>query len=92
MFAGISVVEGGTIPYQSWALKKRNENFAGRETADPLSKCYMAGVPRIMYLPFPMQIVQNARRVSILFEWSQNYRQIDTDGSKGPRGHRVLDG
>jgi hypothetical protein len=84
--AGISVVEGGTIPYQAWALKKRNENFATRQTDDPLSKCYMAGVPRIMYLPFPMQIVQNARRVSILFEWSQNYRQIYTDGSKGPEG------
>ena len=54
--------------------------------ADPLAKCYMAGVPRIMYLNFPMQIFQNPRRVSILFEWSQNYRQIYTDGSKGPEG------
>jgi hypothetical protein len=86
MPAGASVVEGGTIPYQPWALAKRNENFANRETADPLSKCYMAGVPRVMYLPFPVQIVQNARRVSLLFEWSQNYRLIYTDGSKGPEG------
>lgn len=86
MPAGTSVVEGGAIPYQEWALKKRNENFAGRKTADPLSKCYFAGVPRIMYLNFPMQIFQNPRRVAILFEWSQNYRQIYTDGSTGPEG------
>lgn len=86
MPAGTSVVEGGTIPYQPWALTKRNDNFANRQTADPLAKCYMAGVPRIMYLNLPMQIFQNARRVSILFEWSQNYRQIYTDGSQGPEG------
>ena len=86
MPAGTSVVEGGTIPYQAWALAKRNGHFANRKMADPLAKCYMAGVPRIMYLNFPMQIFQNPRRVSILFEWSQNYRQIYTDGSKGPEG------
>ena len=85
MPAGTSVVEGGTIPYQAWALAKRNEHFANRQTADPLSKCYMAGVPRIMYLNFPMQIFQNARRVSILFEWSQNYRQISPMAARDRR-------
>src|SRR5688500_10298215 len=38
MPAGRSVVEGGTIPYQEWALKKREENFAKRYTEDPFSK------------------------------------------------------
>src|SRR5947209_16278170 len=33
--AGKSVVEGGSIPYQPWALAKRKENFANRKTADP---------------------------------------------------------
>ncbi|PYR14124.1 MAG: hypothetical protein DMG00_04615, partial [Acidobacteria bacterium] len=51
--AGFGVVEGGTIPYQPWALAKRNENFQNRLMADPLRKCYMPGVPRAMYLPFP---------------------------------------
>src|ERR1051325_5864535 len=31
--AGKSVVEGGSIPYQPWALAKRKENFANRKTA-----------------------------------------------------------
>ena len=47
MPAGKGVVEGGAIPYQPAALKKREENFANRYKEDPFSKCYMPGVPRI---------------------------------------------
>src|SRR5438046_1907694 len=43
--AGFSVVEGGTIPYQPWALARRNEDFQNQLTADPLRKRYMRGVP-----------------------------------------------
>ena len=52
MLAGRSVVAGGEIPYQPWAAKKKAENFQNRRTADPLGKCYMPGVPRMMYLDF----------------------------------------
>src|SRR6266536_190927 len=41
MSAGLSVVEGGEIPYQPWAARKKAENFANRATADPLTKCNM---------------------------------------------------
>src|SRR3954465_802998 len=41
--AGFSVVEGGTIPYQPWALAKRNANLQKGLTDDPLRKCYMPG-------------------------------------------------
>src|SRR5262245_24936416 len=54
--AGRSVVEGGTIPYKEEAAKKRAELAASQAAADPLEKCYMPGVPRIMYLNFPFQI------------------------------------
>src|ERR1700691_3799966 len=37
------------ISYQPWAAAKRAENFQNRQQADPLGKCYMPGVPRIMY-------------------------------------------
>jgi hypothetical protein len=50
---GRSVVDGGTIPYQEWALKKRDENYTNRYKADPLSLCHMPGVPRIMYMEHP---------------------------------------
>ncbi len=41
--AGRGVVEGNEIPYQPWALKKKQENFANRATADPEAKCYLPG-------------------------------------------------
>jgi hypothetical protein len=81
MLAGRSVVAGGEIPYQPWAVKQRAENFRNRQTADPLSKCYIPGVPRIMYLDFPFQIFQTPKTVTMAFEWELDYRLIYTDGS-----------
>src|SRR6478752_4517758 len=49
MLAGRSVIDGAKIPYQEWAAAKRAENFQNRRKADPLGKCYIPGVPRIMY-------------------------------------------
>lgn len=56
--AGNSVVVGGTIPYRPDALAKRAENRAGWPAADPEAKCYMPGIPRATYMPYPFQIVQ----------------------------------
>src|SRR5437773_6433274 len=56
--AGLGVVEGDQIPYQPSAAAKQKENFANRVTADPESKCYLPGVPRITYMPYPFQIFQ----------------------------------
>ena len=76
----------GAIPYQPWAAAKRAENFAKRQTADPLSKCYMPGVPRIMYMDYPFQIFQTSAQVTMLFEWSTAFRLIYTNGSAAPKG------
>src|SRR5687767_802950 len=46
---GIGVVEGDEIPYQPWAAEKKKQNYESRMTADPEGKCYLPGVPRIMY-------------------------------------------
>ncbi len=56
--AGQSVVVGGSIPYLPEALAKRDENRAGWPAADPEAKCYMPGIPRATYMPYPFQIVQ----------------------------------
>jgi hypothetical protein len=84
MLAGRSVVAGAEIPYQPWAAAKKTENFQNRQKADPLTQCYMPGVPRIMYLDFPFQIFQTSQAVAITFEWSLIYRLIYTDGSRHP--------
>ena len=82
--AGHSVVEGGAIPYQPWALAKRNENYASRQTRDPLGKCYTPGVPRVTYLPFPFEIVQTPEYIGIYYEYSHTSRMVFLDGSKKP--------
>jgi len=84
MLAGRSVVAGGDIPYQPWAAAKKAENFRDRQKADPLNKCYIPGVPRIMYLDFPFQIFHTPQAVAMAFEWSLDYRLIHTDGSPHP--------
>ena len=79
--AGLSVVEGGTIPYQPAALARRNENFQNRLVADPLRKCYMPGVPRATYLPFPFEITQTPKHMLIAYEFAHATRTVFLDGT-----------
>ena len=67
--AGQSVVVGGTIPYLPEALAKREENRAGWPASDPEAKCYMPGIPRATYMPYPFQIVQGDGDI-ILFSYT----------------------
>jgi hypothetical protein len=85
--AGQGVVEGNEIPYQGWALTRQKDNFAKRATADPETKCYLPGVPRIMYLPLPFQIVQVPTKTVMLFEYAHAIRHIYTNGNAHPPGH-----
>jgi hypothetical protein len=85
MPAGRSVVDGRTIPYLPDAAKQRL-TLASNPQNDPLSKCYMPGVPRIMYMPFPFHIYQTPEHIAITFEWSQVHRTIHTNGVPGPEG------
>jgi hypothetical protein len=86
MPAGRGVVEGGEIPYQPWAAARRADNFSKRQTLDPLAKCFMPGVPRIMYMELPFHIFQTPPQIAILFEWSQAFRLIYTNGTKPAEG------
>ena len=69
----------GKIPYQAWALAKRDENFKNRLSADPNSKCSQAGVPRVTYLPSPLQIVQSLGNFAIVYQDVHAYRIIYLD-------------
>jgi hypothetical protein len=82
--AGLGVVEGDEIPYQPWAAAKKKENFDARATADPESKCYMPGVPRITYMPYPFQIFQTPRHVAITYEYIHVVRRIYMDSPHPP--------
>ena len=56
---GLGVVEGGEIPYKPDALAKRDANAKNWMANDPEVKCYLPGVPRATYMPYPFQIVQS---------------------------------
>ena len=51
---GPGIVEGDEIPYQPWAAERQKENFANRLELDPEGKCFLPGVPRATYLPYPL--------------------------------------
>jgi len=84
--AGQGVVDGNDIPYQPWALAKKRENFANRLTADPETKGFLPGVPRIMYMGLPFQIFQTPDYMTIAFEYAHGIRTIYANGTPHPRG------
>ena len=78
--AGLGVVEGGEIPYKPAALAKKKANAEKSLTLDPAIKCYMPGVPRATYMPFPFQIVQTPTTVLIAYEFAAIARVINMGG------------
>ena len=75
--AGISYVEGGTIPYLPAALAQRDANRAGWPATDPEAKCYMPGIPRATYMPFPFQIVQGNKDILFAYEFATANRKVN---------------
>jgi hypothetical protein len=75
--AGQSVVEGGEIPYLPAALQKKNSNFANRRTNDPEAKCYMPGIPRANYMPYPFQVVQSPKGILFVYEYASANRFVN---------------
>jgi hypothetical protein len=73
---GVGVVEGGEIPYLPEALAQKKKNFEDRFKDDPEIKCYVPGVPRATYMPFPFQIVQSKGVVLISYEFANASRTI----------------
>ena len=74
--AGQSVVECSTIPYLPAALAKRDENRAGWPKTDPEAKCYMPGIPRATYMPFPFRIVQGDGDILFVYEFASANRIV----------------
>jgi hypothetical protein len=75
--AGQGVVEGNEIPYQPAAAAKKKENLANRTSQDPEAKCYMPGIPRATYMPFPFQIIQATRDILMVYEYASANRLIN---------------
>jgi hypothetical protein len=72
----LGVVEGGEIPYKPEALKIKQENEKDWLNRDPEIKCYLPGVPRATYMPYPFQIVQSQSAMTFVYEYAGAVRNI----------------
>jgi hypothetical protein len=82
---GLGVVEGDEIPYLPAAAAKKKENQANWVKMDPEVKCYLPGVPRATYLPYPFQIVQSQKNIMLSYEYAGAVRVINMDApTKAP--------
>jgi hypothetical protein len=73
---GLGVVEGGALPYKPEALAKKKQNQENWIDSDPEIKCYLPGVPRATYMPYPFQILQNASAIFIAYEYAGAVRNL----------------
>jgi hypothetical protein len=91
----LGVVQGdGEIPYKPEALAIRKENAEHWIDRDPELKCYLPGIPRAMYLPYPFEITQSTNKVHVAYAFAQTARTIHLDEVDPPpadmwMGHSV---
>ncbi len=81
--AGIGAITNpadGKIPYTPAGRQQQERNFEMRVTADPLKGCYLPGVPRMMTLSFPFQVVQTGEVIVLLSEYAHATRNIFMQG------------
>jgi hypothetical protein len=69
----------GTPAYLPGMRAIADDNDQHRER-DPVGQCHMHGVPRVMFPPFPLEILQDGEYVVILTETEHGVRIIPTDG------------
>lgn len=74
------VVQGdGKIPYKPEALAKKTENGENWIDRDPELKCYLPGIPRSMYMPYPFHIAQSTSKIQMAFTFANAARTIHLD-------------
>jgi hypothetical protein len=89
------VVQGdGQIPYTPEAAKTKQENAEHWIDRDPELKCYLPGIPRAMYMPYPFEIVQSTNKIEMAYEFTSTARTIHLDKAEPPpddtyMGHSV---
>ena len=64
-------------PMQPWAAEKSAKM---KNIDDPTVHCLMPGIPRVIGMPFPLEIIQTPNKIVILYEAFRTFRVIPTDG------------
>jgi hypothetical protein len=84
--AGQSVITSGDgrIPYLPHAQERREELRADWPASDPEAKCYLPGIPRATYMPFPFQIVQGGGDILFVYEYASANRLVHMSDHREP--------
>jgi hypothetical protein len=82
--AGPGVVDGNEIPYTPEAAAMKRDNAEHWLDRDPEVRCYMPGIPRAMYMPYPFQITQSSGKIQMVFSYANASRTIFVDDAPKP--------
>jgi hypothetical protein len=74
---GYGIVDGDEIPYLPAAAEQQRRNYENRFKEDPELKCFMPGVPRASYMPYPLQIFHSSNRMLIAYQFAGAARIIN---------------
>lgn len=81
----LGFVDGDQIPYLPAAVARKDENYRTRMMTDPFNrslgdpelKCYLPGVPRATYMPYPFQILQTGTDIMFVYQYDNAVRIIN---------------
>jgi hypothetical protein len=75
----LKTADGKEPPLLPAAKKKYAANQAALKAnpkSDPIANCWIQGVPRIAYAPYPMLIAQDKDRVNLVYETNHTFRIV----------------
>src|SRR5215813_11890652 len=83
--AGLAQQAPLTAEYQAIYEATLADQAAGGQGGDPTYRCLSPGMPRIMHVYAPMEIVVTPQTTHILIEHIHDSRRIHTDGRPWPK-------
>jgi hypothetical protein len=85
-------VDGGPTPFLPWAQIYFDERAAAEKTGMPLfdtnASCLPSGVPRVLPVPYPLDIVQTPEFTIISIEVMHSFRIIHMDDKAPPADYQ----
>lgn len=82
----LRTVDGKAPPLKPNAAKVYAENrkkwLAHDLSFDTTAQCVPPGMPRSMFLPYPIEIIQQPKGLTFLFQWNYMFRIVDMSGAK----------
>jgi len=81
----IRTADGQPPPLQPQAAEIYKKNSAAHRARDlsydaPAQACLSPGMPRLMLLPYPIQIIQRPHQLTMLYQWNNRFRIVDLTG------------